>query len=118
MLYYPVTPSSCLNSLDIGQFEKQIYKPTTEKKKILCKEKLPYSIGKFWLSRLGPFDVLAPNKKLLNYLALQYFDFECAWRKLSNVTCTSYKIRYLRFKTKVNLSWGYLYLKVIINVNN
>ena len=42
-----LTHSYYLNLLDIGQFEKQIYKPTTEQKKILCKEKLPSSIGKF-----------------------------------------------------------------------
>jgi hypothetical protein len=52
-----------------------MYKPNTEKKEILCKEKLPSSIGKFGLSRLGPFDVLSPKKFFFNYLALQYFDF-------------------------------------------
>ena len=60
-----LTHSYYLNSLDIGQFEKQIYKPNTEKKEILCKEKLPSSIGKFGLSRLGPFDVLSPKKYFL-----------------------------------------------------
>ena len=40
-----LTSSSCLDSLDIGQLEAQIYKPNTEKKKILCKTDPPSSIG-------------------------------------------------------------------------
>lgn len=43
--------SSCLDSLDIGQLETQIYKPNTEKKKILCKTNPLFSIGDY--SQLG-----------------------------------------------------------------